>query len=319
MVELASVHKALEIVKGKISKVIKGQETAVEQLVTCLVAGGHVILEGVPGLGKTLLARTLAKLVDAEFRRIQFTPDLLPSDIVGTSVFDPATSSFSLHKGPIFTEILLADEINRTPPKTQAALLEAMEEKQVTIDGVRNPLDEAFFVIATQNPVEYEGTYPLPETQLDRFMMKIILGYPSPDAELAVMTDYSEGVDLQDLERLIPSATITKQQLLIIRKGVSQIVVRSEVMRYMQQIIIQTRDPVYVQLGGSTRAAVVMLKAARALAAMRGMTFVSPDEVKDVVLPVLRHRLILLPEALIDGLTPDYFLETIMQNVPVPR
>ncbi len=319
MVELASVHKALEKVKGKVTGVIRGQETAVEQLVTCLVAGGHVILEGVPGLGKTLLARTLAKLVDAEFRRIQFTPDLLPSDIVGTSVFDAATSSFSLHKGPIFTEILLADEVNRTPPKTQAALLEAMEERQVTIDGVRNPLPEAFFVIATQNPVEYEGTYPLPETQLDRFMMKIVLDYPSPEAELAVMNDYAEGVDLQDLERLIPSPTITKQQLLLIRKEVSQVVVRPEVMRYMQQIIMQTRDPVYVQLGGSTRAAVVMLKAARSLAAVRGVPFVSPDEVKEVVLPVLRHRLILRPEALIDGLTPDYFLQTIMQNVPVPR
>lgn len=319
MADSKAVHSAFEKVRGNITEVIRGQESAVEQLVTCLLAGGHVILEGVPGLGKTLLARTLAKLVDAEFRRIQFTPDLLPSDIVGTSVFDAATSSFSLHRGPIFTEILLADEINRTPPKTQAALLEAMEEKQVTIDGIRNALPELFFVVATQNPVEYEGTYPLPETQLDRFMMKIILDYPDREAELAVMRQYAEGVDLQDLETLIPSPSISKRHLLSYRKDVLQIVVRPEVMRYMQQIITETRDPVYVQLGASTRAAVVMLKAARSLAAIRGLTFVSPDEVKDVVLPVLRHRLILRPEALIDGLTPDYFLQNIMQNVPVPR
>jgi MoxR-like ATPase len=319
MADSTAVKSAIEQVRGNITKVIKGQESPVEQLVTCLLAGGHVILEGVPGLGKTLLARTLAKLVDAEFRRIQFTPDLLPSDIVGTSVFDTATSSFSLHRGPIFTEILLADEINRTPPKTQAALLEAMEEKQVTIDGIRNSLPELFFVVATQNPVEYEGTYPLPETQLDRFMMKIILDYPDRDAELAVMRQYAEGVDLQDLETLIPSPSISKRHLLSFRKDVLQIVVRPEVMRYMQQIITETRDPVYVQLGASTRAAVVMLKAARSLAAIRGLTFVSPDEVKDIVLPVLRHRLILRPEALIDGLTPDYFLQNIMQNVPVPR
>jgi MoxR-like ATPase len=319
MADSTAVQSAFEQVRVNITKVIKGQESAVEQLLTCLLAGGHVILEGVPGLGKTLLARTLAKLVDAEFRRIQFTPDLLPSDIVGTSVFDAATSSFSLHRGPIFTEILLADEVNRTPPKTQAALLEAMEERQVTIDGIRNALPELFFVVATQNPVEYEGTYPLPETQLDRFMMKIVLDYPDPEAELAVMRQYAEGVDLQDLEPLIPAPAITKRDLLSFRRDVLQIVVRPEVMRYMQQIIIDTRDPVYVQLGGSTRAAVVMLKAARSLAAVRGLTFVTPDEVKDVVLPVLRHRLILRPEALIDGLTPDYFLQNIMQNVPVPR
>ena len=216
------VRDAMMKVRSELGRIIMGQEPALEQLATCLLAGGHVILEGVPGLGKTLLAKSLAKLVDAQFRRIQFTPDLLPSDIVGTNIFNVQTSEFSLYRGPIFTEILLADEINRTPPKTQAALLEAMEEKQVTLDGVKNLLPELFFVIATQNPVEYEGTYPLPETQLDRFMMKIVLGYPSQEAELSVIRHYADGVDLQDLDRLIPSRATAKEEILAFRREVSE-------------------------------------------------------------------------------------------------
>ncbi|HTY22950.1 MAG TPA: MoxR family ATPase [Desulfomonilaceae bacterium] len=319
MPDLKLISKAMTEVRSEMARVIMGQGAALEQLATCLLAGGHVILEGVPGLGKTLLAKSLAKLVDAEFRRIQFTPDLLPSDIVGTNVFNAQTSKFSLYKGPVFTEILLADEINRTPPKTQAALLEAMEEKQITIDGVKNLLPELFFVIATQNPVEYEGTYPLPETQLDRFMMKIVLDYPSQEAELAVMRHYADGVDLQNLERLIPSRVLAKEEILTFRNDVLKVTVREEVMRYMQQIIEGTRDTAYVQLGASTRAAVWMLKAARSLAAIRGSNFVSPEEIKDVTVPVLRHRVILRPEALIDGLTSDYFLGNILRSVPVPR
>ncbi len=316
---LEQIQERLETVRQGMTQVIQGQGVAIEQILTCFLSGGHVILEGVPGLGKTLLARTLARLVNADYRRIQFTPDLLPSDIVGTNIFNMQTSKFGLRRGPIFTEILLADEINRTPPKSQAALLEAMEERQVTIEGVTRPLPELFFVMATQNPIEYEGTYPLPETQLDRFMMKITVDYPEPQAELAVIRSYAEGKDLHDLESLIPAGVIDKQSVLRIRQLIIQVVVTDDILKYIRTIVAETRDPVYVQLGASPRAAVAVLKASRALAALRGAQFVTPDEVKDVVIPVLRHRVILRPEALIDGLTSDFFLQGVLQRVPVPR
>lgn len=316
---LEALYEITNRVRKQLGKIVLGQDAAVEHLLACFIAGGHVIVEGVPGLGKTLLARTLARITDAEFRRIQFTPDLLPSDIVGTNIFDMQTSTFSLHRGPIFTEVLLADEINRTPPKSQAALLEGMEERQVTIDGVRHPLPELFFVMATQNPVEYEGTYPLPETQLDRFMMKIIIEYPPKEAELGVIRSYANGRDLHNLESLIPSPIMAKNAVLKLRKLILKVTVKEEVMEYIRGVTAETRDPAYVQLGGSTRAAVALLQAARALAALRGMAYVSPEEVKDASLPVLRHRIILRPEALIDGLTPDYFLQNVLRRVTVPR
>lgn len=316
---LDTIQKGFGVVRDHMTQVIHGQDSAIEQILTCLLAGGHVILEGVPGLGKTLLARTLARLVDAQYRRIQFTPDLLPSDIVGTHIFNMQTSKFALRRGPVFTEILLADEINRTPPKSQAALLEAMEERQVTIEGTTSPLPELFFVMATQNPVEYEGTYPLPETQLDRFMMKIAMDYPPPEAERAVIRSYAQGKDLHDLESLIPAGVVGKDVVLQTRRLLREVVAKEDILEYIRTIVAETRDPVYVQLGASPRAAVAVLKAARALAALRGAAFITPEEVKDVLPPVLRHRVILRPEALIDGLTSDFFLENILQRVPVPR
>jgi MoxR-like ATPase len=319
MTGLGSLYERMKLVRDEMKQVILGQELVLEQLLTCFLADGHVLVEGVPGLGKTLLSRTLARLVDAKYRRIQFTPDLLPSDIVGTNIFDAKSTEFRLRKGPIFSEIVLADEINRTPPKTQAAVLEAMEEKQVTIDGVKNPLPELFFVMATQNPVEYEGTYPLPETQLDRFMMKVTIDYPPQEAERAVIRSYAQGIDLRDLDSLIPAPVVTKKDVLKFRKDLHAVVVDEGVMEYIRHITAGTRDAGYVQLGASTRAAVATLKAARALAAIRGMDFVTPEEVKDVCVPVLRHRVILRPEALIDGLTPDHFLKQVLQRIRVPR
>ncbi len=319
MSSLETVHAKMSEVKEHITKVIMGQESIVEQLLTCFLAGGHVLVEGVPGVGKTLLSRTLARLVNASFRRIQFTPDLLPSDITGTNVFDAKTTLFSLRKGPIFTEILLADEVNRTPPKTQAALLEAMEERQVTIDGAKNPLPDMFFVIATQNPIEYEGTYPLPETQLDRFMMKLNVDYPPPEAELAVIRSYAEGKDLHDLDSILPEPIVGRDDVVQFRKVMPEVVVKDSIMEYIRQITAETRDIIHVQLGCSPRAAVSVLKAARALAAIRGMDFVTPEEIKDTAVPALRHRVILRPEALIDGLTPDLFLQNILRRIPVPR
>ena len=313
------IHDRMAVVKEHMQRVIIGQDSVIDQLLACLIAGGHVILEGVPGLGKTLMARSLARLVDAHFRRIQFTPDLLPSDIVGTHIFNFQTSKFAFRKGPIFTEVLLADEINRTPPKSQAALLEAMEERQVTIEGMTTRLPELFFVMATQNPVEYEGTYPLPETQLDRFMMKIVVDYPPPEAELAVMRNYSEGKDLHQLDSIIPEPVISREDLLQFRQTSARVTVKQDLLEYIRRVAGETRDGTYVLLGASPRAMVAVLKAARALAALRGIPFVSPDEIKDVVPPVLRHRVILRPEALIDGLTADYFLENVLTRIPVPR
>lgn len=319
MEDIVRIHERMAAVREQMHRVIIGQDTVIEQLLACLLAGGHVLLEGVPGLGKTLLARTLAHLVDARYRRIQFTPDLLPSDIVGTHIFNFQTSKFVFRKGPIFAEVLLADEINRTPPKSQAALLEAMEERQVTIEGITTRLPELFFVMATQNPIEYEGTYPLPETQLDRFMMKIVVSYPPPEAELGIIRAYSEGKDLHHLDSIVPSAVVTKEELLQFRRDVARVTAKEDLLEYIRRIGAESRDTLYVQLGASPRALVAALKAAKAVAALRGANFLSPDEIKDVIVPVLRHRIILRPEALIDGLTSDYFLENILQRVPVPR
>jgi MoxR-like ATPase len=306
-------------IKDELAKVIVGQEVLVEQVLVGLLAQGHILLEGVPGTAKTLLAKSLAHILGVGFARVQFTPDLMPSDVLGTSVFEPASSAFTLRKGPIFTEILLADEINRTPPKTQAALLEAMEERQVTIDGQRHPLPPLFLVLATQNPVEYEGTYPLPEAQLDRFFMKLIIEYPSEQEEQEVVRRHHGGFDPRELDRAGLLRFKDPQIILRGREHVQKVNVEEGITRYVVQIVRASREAPTCVMGASPRASVALLLAAKALAAIRANTYVTPDDVKSVARPILRHRLILKPEAEIEGYTADRVVEDLLAQVPVPR
>ena len=306
-------------IKGEVAKVIVGQEAVVEQVLVGLLAQGHILLEGVPGTAKTLLAKCLAHILGVGFARIQFTPDLMPSDVVGTSVFEPGSGSFTLRKGPVFTEVLLADEINRTPPKTQAALLEAMEERQVTIDGQRHPLPPVFLVLATQNPVEYEGTYPLPEAQLDRFLLKVMVEYPGEAEEQQIVLRHHGGFDPRELERAGLLRFKDPQVILRCRERLQKVTVEEGIARYVVQIARASREAPASVLGASPRASVGLLQAAKALAAIRGKAYLTPDEVKEVARPVLRHRLILKPEAEIEGFTADRVVEDLLAQVPVPR
>jgi MoxR-like ATPase len=273
----------------------------------------------VPGLGKTLLAKTLAHILRAEFTRIQFTPDLMPADILGTSVYDLETRTFRLRKGPIFTDILLADEINRTPPKTQAALLEAMEERQVSIDGKTLPLSDGFLVVATQNPIEQEGTYPLPEAQLDRFLMKIRLDYPSARDEQEIIGRYGRSVEPNPLEGAGLSRLAEGDWAKGLRKVVAQVQVEEGIVGYVQALLGETRKSPQLYLGGSTRAGIALLRSSQCLAGLEGREFVTPDHIKRLALPVLRHRVILRPEAELEGLTADRIIARILEGIPVPR
>ncbi|NEP50633.1 MAG: MoxR family ATPase [Moorea sp. SIO3C2] len=309
----------LNRLKQTLGKIIVGQSTLVEQLLVALLSGGHVIIEGVPGTGKTLLVKVLARLIQAEFRRIQLTPDILPSDILGTNIFDLNTRNFTLKKGPVFTEILLADEINRTPPKTQAALLEAMEEQQVTLDGETLPLSELFWVIATQNSLEFEGTYPLPEAQLDRFLFKLVVDYPDPAAEKQMLLNTEKGFRGRrlDLERLKPLATL--EQIFSARQEVKAVQVDEKVLDYLLALVQQTRQNPDLALGASPRAAVAWLQTSKAQAVLSGRDYVTPDDVKAIALPLLRHRLILKPEVQLDGLQIHGVIASLLKQVPVPR
>lgn len=313
------VSQVVTHLRRQTQRVIVGQEAVIDQILICLLAEGHGLLEGVPGTAKTLMVKTLARVLGAGFSRIQFTPDLMAADITGTNVFNLGLSEFMLRKGPIFTDLLLADEINRTPPKTQAALLEAMEERQVTIDGETYPLPEIFMVLATQNPIEYEGTYPLPEAQLDRFLLKIVITYPTIEEELQVLANWQAGFNARNLESI--SLEILKDPGIIphCRKLVRQVVVEPGIQQYIVAIIRQTREHAGLLWGASPRAAVAMLLASRALAAMRGRTYVTPDDVRDIAHPTLRHRVLLRSEAEIEGLTPDSILDEIVLGVEIPR
>ncbi|MDT0309980.1 MoxR family ATPase [Streptomyces sp. DSM 44917] len=312
-------HAALTAVRGEIAKAVVGQDAAVTGLVVALLCRGHVLLEGVPGVAKTLLVRALAATLELGTKRVQFTPDLMPSDVTGSLVYDARTAEFSFQPGPVFTHLLLADEINRTPPKTQASLLEAMEERQVTVDGVPRPLPEPFLVAATQNPIEYEGTYPLPEAQLDRFLLKLNLPLPAREQEIDVLTRHAEGFDPRDLAAAGLRAVAGPEDLAAARASVAKVSLAPEVTGYIVDLCRATRESPSFSLGASPRGATALLNTARAWAWLSGRDYVIPDDVKTLALPTLRHRVRLRPEAEMEGVTADSVLNGLLARVPVPR
>jgi len=305
-------------IRTELSKVIIGQQEVLDQLLIVLVCGGHALVEDVPGLAKTLTIKTLARICGLGFQRIQCTADLMPADVIGTNVFNLATSAFVLHRGPIFTDLLLVDEINRTTARTQAALLEAMEERQATIDGVRHPLGPNFTVFATQNPVEFEGTYPLPEAQLDRFLLKIRIAYPSAEDEGAILRRYENVIDPHLLE-LVPVEPIDSALLAAARSEIAQVRVEPALYQYLVAVIRRTRDWPALSLGASPRAAIGLFFVARAMAGMEGRAYLIPDDIKGAAPAVLRHRLLLRPEADLEGLTADSVIAEILAAVEVPK
>jgi MoxR-like ATPase len=306
-------------IRREAAKVIVGQEKVLEQIVVALLANGHVLLEGVPGTAKTLLAKTLAHLIQAQFVRVQFTPDLMPSDIIGTSVFDLNSGQFHLKRGPIFTQILLTDEINRAPAKTQSALLEAMEERQVSIEGATEPLPFPFMVLATQNPIEYEGTYPLPEAQLDRFLFKVLVDYAPPEDEQEVLRRYDQGFDAHAIVATGIQPVLTTEQLAQARQATQNITVEEGIVDYITRIAVASRQSPDLLLGGSPRASISLLLSSKAYAAIQGRAYVVPDDVKTLAPPVYRHRVILRPEAEIEGLDADAVMARVLAQVDVPR
>jgi MoxR-like ATPase len=315
------MNNAMELaahVRGELNKAIVGQREALDQLLLVLLVGGHALVEGVPGLAKTLAVKALAHIFQLKFQRVQCTPDLMPADILGANVFNLSTSTFTLHRGPIFTDLLLVDEINRTPPRTQSALLEAMEEKQVTIDGTSYELSDSFAVFATQNPVEFEGTYPLPEAQLDRFLAKISIGYPAAEQEAQILQNYQDGFDPRDLQRL-GFAAVPLERLLAARKETAAVRVEPALFRYIVTLVTRTRSSAAVSLGASPRAAISLMLFSKAIAATEGRDYLIPDDIKSAALPILRHRLVLKPEADLEGMSADQVVREIVRSVEVPK
>jgi len=313
-----SLQHALASVRTEVGKAVVGQDAAVSSLLVALLCQGHVLLEGVPGVAKTLLVRTLAAALTLDTKRVQFTPDLMPGDVTGSLVYDARTAAFSFREGPVFTNLLLADEINRTPPKTQASLLEAMEERQVSVDGEPRPLPEPFMVIATQNPVEYEGTYPLPEAQLDRFLLKVELPVPERSAEVEVLARHAAGFDPRDLAAAGVRPVAGAEELARARAGVRTVQVAPEVLGYVVDVCRATRTSPSLSLGVSPRGATALLATARAWAWLSGRGYVTPDDVKTLAHPTLRHRVRLRPEAELEGVTAGTVLDSVLASVPVP-
>ncbi|MBK8192710.1 MAG: MoxR family ATPase [Lewinellaceae bacterium] len=316
-VDVEPVRLRAERVKAQIRQVIVGQEDMLDQLLISLLTGGHVLLEGVPGIAKTLTAKLLARTIDTGFSRIQFTPDLMPADVVGTPVFNMKTSDFSFKAGPVFSNIVLIDEINRAPAKTQAALFEVMEEKQITVDGTTYPMGDPFFVVATQNPIEQEGTYKLPEAQLDRFLFKIILGYPSLEEEQAILRRFKN--DFTGILRETVQTAITPGDIADSRQRIEQVFIREELLDYIAAIVHNTRNNADLFLGASPRASLALMKTAKAVAAMSGRNFVIPEDIRQVSYPALNHRVILTPEREMEGYTTREVLDEIVKKIEVPR
>jgi len=319
--ELSEAHNRLlegiTAVRTEIGKVIVGQHTMIDLLIAGLLTGGHVLIEGVPGIAKTLAAKMLAKTIAADFSRIQFTPDLMPTDVLGTSVFNQKTTEFNFRKGPVFSNIVLIDEINRSPAKTQAALLEVMEELRVTMDGVTYPMEFPFFVIATQNPIEQEGTYKLPEAQLDRFIFRIRVNYPEVEDELKILMNFRNDFTNRLKDEVRP--VITKEQLQSFRKVVEDVLIREELLQYIAQVVTKTRNHGDLFLGASPRASLNIMKASKAIAAMHGRNFVTPDDIHFVAYPVLNHRIILSPDKELEGYDSNFVIKGILESIEIPR